>query len=393
VVDDNTTSREILSDYLTHWGMKPTLTDGSEAAMRELWNAVSSESPYSILLVDSTMPERDGFALVREIQNNPEFSGVIVLMLTAAQQLDDAERCRVLGIGTYVTKPLRQSELLDAIMTALGNRQVVLEQLGGGLQEPFLRGSRTLRLLLAEDNLVNQRLAVRLLERWGHTVVVVGNGRRAIEAWEREPFDAILMDVQMPEMSGFEAVAVIRQREGTSGQRVPIIAMTAHALEGDREKCLAAGMDNYVSKPIDQRKLFEAVEGVSAILPLPDITDMNTGRNIVPFDTVTVLKRVDGDRELLKEVAGIFIEDTPKLLSEIRTAISWTDNKALERAAHTLKSSVGNFGAKAAVDAAFQLEQMGRRGDFAHAEEVAGTLEQQITQVFSALDALIKEAA
>jgi HPt (histidine-containing phosphotransfer) domain-containing protein len=169
--------------------------------------------------------------------------------------------------------------------------------------------------------------------------------------------------------------------------------MTAHALDGDREKCLVAGMDDYVSKPIDQRKLFAAVESACAHLPPVSSTIMNTNRNAVPFDNTTVLKRVDGDRELLKEVAGIFIEDTPKLLSDIRTAISRADGKALERAAHTLKSSVGNFGAKAAVDAAFQLEQMGRRGDFAHAESMAGALEQQIIQVFSALDALMKEAA
>jgi PAS domain S-box-containing protein len=393
VVDDNNTSREILRDYLTHWGLQPALTDCCESALRELWNAVSLGRSFSIVLVDAAMPNQDGFALVRQIQNHTELSGVVVMMLTTAQQLDDAARCRALGIAAYLTKPIRQSELLDAIMTALGSRPAAFDRMLDDPLEPAFRPARPLRLLLAEDNPVNQRLAVRILERWGHSVVVASNGRRALEAWEKEMFDLILMDVQMPEMSGLEAVAVIREREKTSGGKVPVIAMTAHALEGDREKCLGAGMDNYLPKPIDQKKLFEMVEGYSAHSRHSSLMPVNRRPEGEAFDTATVLKRVDGDRALLKEVAGLFMEDAPKLLSEIRTAIARTDGKALERAAHTLKSSVGNFGAWRAIDATSQLEQMGRRGDFAHAEETASRLEQEVANVLSDLGALLTEEA
>jgi PAS domain S-box-containing protein len=392
VVDDNATSRSILSDYLTRWGLKPTLAENSAAAVRELWNACALARPFSLLLVDANMPEPDGFALVRQIKSHAELSGTVVLLISTAHQIDDAARCRSLGVSTYLTKPIRQSDLLDAIMTALGNRPTQPEAVARAPHDTVFHPARPLHLLLAEDNPVNQRLAVRILEKWGHSVVVANNGRNALEAWESGRFDLILMDVQMPEMSGFEVVGVIREREKVSGQRVPIVAMTAHALASDREKCLASGMDNYVSKPIDQRRLFEALEGCASP-PVNQTTPMNANRKVVPLDKTAVLKRVDGDRELLREVAGLFFEDTPKLLSDIRTAIARVDGRGLERAAHTLKSSVGNFGATGAVEAAAQLELMGRRGDFAHAEESASVLENEVAVLLSALDALMKEAA
>jgi PAS domain S-box-containing protein len=392
VVDDNLTSREILREYLTHWGLQPLLADSTESAMRELWNSVSENRPVSIVLVDAAMPDPDGFALVRQIQNHLELSGVVVMMLTTAQQLDEAARCRALGVATYLTKPIRQSELLDAIMAGLGSRPAAFDRMLEEPVETILRPARSLRLLLAEDNPVNQRLAVRILERWGHRVVVVGNGRRALEVWEREPFDLILMDVQMPEMSGFEAVALIREREKNSGRRIPVIAMTAHALDGDREKCLAAGMDSYLAKPIDQKKLFELLEGSgshSATVAMGANPDMVTES----FDTAVILKRVDGDRALLNEVATLFMNDTPRLLSEIRGAIIRADGKALERAAHTLKSSVGNFGAREAMEATSELEQMGRRGDFVHAGTTVAHLEQCLNRIFAALESVLKKEA
>jgi len=395
VVDDNATSRELLHEHLIRWGSKPTMADCAAAGLRELWNAHALERPYAVLLIDAAMPETDGFALVRQIQSHTELAGAVVLMIHSAQPIDDAARCRALGVANFLAKPIRRSDLLNTIMAALGNSTAVLGE--STVTEPppeaTFRPARPLRLLLAEDNPVNQRLAVRVLEKWGHTVVVANNGKKALEASEREPFDLILMDVQMPELSGLEAVALIREREKVSGRRVPILAMTAHALEGDREKCLASGMDNYVSKPIEQRRLFEAVEGCFASSPPASKTDMNTNRKLVPLDKAAVLKRVDGDRELLREVTSLFFEDTPKLLSDIRTAIARVDGKALERAAHTLRSSVGNFGAKTAVDATTQLEQMGRRGDFAHAEKTAAELEQEIGLLLSALDEMNKEAA
>jgi two-component system sensor histidine kinase/response regulator len=346
------------------------------------------------VLLDAMMPQVDGFALARKIKDNPALAGAVIMMLSSAEQVDDSARCRELGIAVYVTKPVRQSELLDAIMSALGTGQIP-PRTRTHSAEPVLKTSRSLRVLLAEDNPVNQRLAVRILEKWGHSVIVAGNGRKAVEAWEKEPVDIVLMDVQMPEMSGTEATGIIRQREAEAGagRRTPIVAMTAHAMEGDREKCLSAGMDHYVTKPIDQKKLFEVVETFSTKRTLAETPGLNQMNSELNFDPAAVLKRVDGDRELLAEIAGLFFEDTPRLLSEVRNAITCADGEALERSAHTLKGSVGNFGARSAFDAAFNLEQMGRNGDFARADQVFGQLEHQISLLVPALENLIKQKA
>jgi two-component system, sensor histidine kinase and response regulator len=307
--------------------------------------------------------------------------------------VEDSARCRELGISVYLTKPVRQSELLDAIMSALGNSRAPVKPASPAGGEPILKGSRSLRILLAEDNPVNQRLAVRILEKWGHSIAVAGNGRKAVETWEKETFDLVLMDVQMPEMSGTEATAFIREREKGRNRRTPIIAMTAHAMEGDREKCLSAGMDHYVTKPIDQKRLFEAIESFSSMRPPEERLAMKETSTELKFDPTVALKRVEGDRDLLKEITGLFFEDTPRLISEVRNAIQRGDAHALERSAHTLKGSVGNFGARGAFDAAYSLEQMGRNGDFARASEVFQQLEQQINLLIPALEALLKDKA
>jgi CheY-like chemotaxis protein/HPt (histidine-containing phosphotransfer) domain-containing protein len=390
IVDDNASSRRILEGFLIRWGMKPTQVDSGEAALRALCEALNNGTPFPLVLVDALMPETDGFQVARKLKETRELATAVVMMLSSTGQVEEAARCRELGVG-YVTKPVRQSELLDAIMLAMGEQREQPLQLPG--PEPVLRASRPLRLLVAEDNLVNQRLAVRILEKWGHMVTVAGNGRKALEAFEREGFDLILMDVQMPEMSGYEAVAAIRELEKATGQRIPIIAMTAHAMGGDREKCLAAGMDHYVTKPIDQKRLFEAVESFFTHRRSGEPATMDETKVILSFDPNVVLRRVDGDRDLLREVAGLFFEDTPRLLAEVHNAITRGDGNALERSAHTLKGSVGNFGARVASEAAHRLEQMGRQGDFAHASETFAELEGQITLLIPALEALLNEKA
>jgi PAS domain S-box-containing protein len=393
VVDDNATNRRILEEFLCKWEMKPFLAEGAEAALAELERAAAAGCSYPLVLLDAMMPQVDGFVLAKRIKENPSLAGAVIMMLSSADQVEDAARCRDLGVSVYVTKPIKQSELLDAIMSALGGAQASRPSLALSSAEPVLKSSRSLRVLLAEDNPVNQRLAVRIMEKWGHTVAVAGNGRKALEAWEQETFDLILMDVQMPEMSGLEATATIREREKDSGRHVPIIAMTAHAMEGDRQKCLAAGMDHYASKPIDQRRLFEVVESICAARPNPDGLSMNEVRQELNFDPKAALGRVDGDRELLKEIAGLFFEDTPRLLTEVRNAIQRGDGRALERSAHALKGSVSNFGARTASDAAYSLEQMGRKGDFAKAPETFARLERQVDLLLPALEALFNEKA
>jgi two-component system, sensor histidine kinase and response regulator len=262
VVDDNATNRRILRDVLAGWGMRPHEADGGDAALTTLKEAVASGEPFALVLLDGHMPGMDGFDLAERIRQVPELVGVTLVMLTSAGRARDVERCRLLEIGAYLMKPVKQSELLATVLTSL-SRPVAVSS-AAVPAPPAHPAPRPLRILLAEDNTVNQRLATRLLEKQGHTVELANNGCEALAALERQSFDLVLMDVQMPEMDGFEATAQIRARETAGGRRLPIIAMTAHAMKGDRERCLESGMDGYVSKPIQASDLNEAISRVAA---------------------------------------------------------------------------------------------------------------------------------
>jgi PAS domain S-box-containing protein len=265
VVDDNATNRRILEEMLGHWRFAPTVLDNGEAALGALERAAGQGRPYPLVLLDAMMPGMDGFTLAARIKENPALTSAIILLLSSADRPGDNSLSRDVGVFRYLTKPVKQSDLFDAIVTALAlaapqppkaepsrKVRVLPPELLGGM-------SRRLRILLTEDNVVNQKLAMRILEKQGHQVTVANNGQEALQALERGRFDLVLMDVQMPVMGGFEATASIRQREGSSGRQMPIIAMTAHAMKGDREKCLEAGMDGYVSKPIQAKELFAAI--------------------------------------------------------------------------------------------------------------------------------------
>jgi CheY-like chemotaxis protein len=261
IVDDNTTNRRVLLGMLSRWGMKPTGVESGQSALNALELAKSLGRPFPLIVIDGQMPEMDGFALAEWIGKDPELVGATIMMLTSAGHLGDAARCRQLGISAYLVKPIRQGELLDAICSVL-NEAPKKKRVPLVTRHTLREIKKRLRVLLAEDNAVNQMLAVRLLEKRGYTVTVAVNGREALAAFEREFFDVILMDIQMPEMDGFEATAAIRLNEKSTGGHIHIIAMTAHSLVGDRERCLAAGMDGYVSKPIRTHQLFAAIEGV-----------------------------------------------------------------------------------------------------------------------------------
>ena len=258
IVDDNATNRSVLHGMLARWGMRPTAVDGGKPALQALEIAKNAGHPFPLVLLDGQMPEMDGFTLAAAIQKDPELAGVIIMMLTSAGHLGDAERCRQLGITGYLVKPVRQSDLLDAVCHMLGSAR---EKTPALVTRHSLREAKhRARILLAEDNAVNRTLAVRLLEKRGYSVATALNGREALEAAEREEFGAVLMDIQMPEMDGFEATAAIRKRELENGRHVPIVAMTAHALKGDEERCIASGMDAYISKPIRSAQLYEVLE-------------------------------------------------------------------------------------------------------------------------------------
>ena len=359
----------------------------------------------------------DGFELAEQIRQHPELVGATIMMLSSDGQRGDAARCRELGVSAYLTKPIKQADLLDAIVTVLHASSTEPHEPLPKLQRPLPEARHRLHILLAEDNAINQRVAMGILQKRGHTVVVAGNGKEVLAALEKEAFDILLMDVQMPEMDGFEATREIRRREsqlsavscqssGTQNppeesqlatenwppatRRIPIVAMTAHAMKGDRERCLAAGMDSYISKPLQARQLFEVIAG---LVPTPADAETDTPDQTAPtesvFDRNVALDRVEDDRELLQEIVGLFFDEIPGLLSAIQESVVQRDANALERAAHTLKGAVGNLGAKDAFAAALRLEVLGRGGDLTNIEEAYAELEKAIIRLKSALAALI----
>ena len=267
VVDDNATNRQILERTLVYWGVRPTSVANADDALSLLKDAKAAGVPFGLMLADCHMPEVDGFMLVEQVQKSPDLAGLITIMLTSGGQRGDALRCKELGIAAYLIKPVLQADLLQALLEVLSAHERVAKP-GAVITRHTLREGRVpLRVLLAEDNVVNQKLACRLLENHGDIVVVAHNGVQVLEMLERQSFDLILMDAQMPQMDGFETTAAIRRMEEATGAHLPIIAMTAHAMVGDRQRCLASGMDGYLSKPVHPREMFETIEGVLAQQP------------------------------------------------------------------------------------------------------------------------------
>jgi CheY-like chemotaxis protein len=260
IVDNNSTNRGILYELLVGWSLKPTQCEDARQAPHHMEQAHAQGRPYRLLLLNAKMPGMDGFSVAEQIKQQPHLASTIMIMFISAGLRGDAARCRELGIQAYLSRPVRHADLLQSIGMLLGTQTGTC----GGLPlltTHALREHRTrLRILLAEDNRINQTLAVRILQKRGHTVEVVENGRKAIEALGGQPFDLILMDLQMPELGGLEATMLIRERERSTGGHIPIIAVTANAMVGDRERCLDAGMDDYVSKPIQVKELFAAIE-------------------------------------------------------------------------------------------------------------------------------------
>jgi two-component system, sensor histidine kinase and response regulator len=265
VVDDNATNRRILEEILTVWGMRPTLVDGGLAAIVALDRALAAGKPFPLAIIDFQMPDLDGFGLAGRIKARPELATTMVMMISSVGSQGDAIRCRELGVASYLTKPVRQSVLLEATLSVLAANDRPLDHPVLVTRHTINEAHRSLRVLVAEDNAVNRKLVTALLGKRGLTAVTVVNGREAVAAVANDVFDLVLMDVQMPVMDGLEATAAIRKLEALTGTRVPIIALTAHAMKGDREICLAAGMDGYLSKPINRKELFALIESLTGI--------------------------------------------------------------------------------------------------------------------------------
>ena len=393
VVDDNDTNRRILADTLTNWGMQPTLAADGPIALTLMGDAAKRGTPFRLALLDVMMPDMDGFEVAARIRQDLGLTDCVLVMLSSAGQTENSVRCQELGISRYLIKPVKQSDLRETILRVLdaqGEPGRASELTPAQIAET----RRPRRILLAEDGLVNQQVARELLESRGHQVVVANNGREAVEALEHELFDLVLMDVQMPEMDGFEATAAIRQKEQATGQHIHIVAMTAHAMKGDRERCLKAGMDAYLSKPIQSKALYETVEGV-AVASRSDHDESDDSApaesTAIPImDWIAAVDRIGGREDLLKQMAGLFFKETDKLLPALREAIAQQDMVKVRRAAHSLKGSASCFAAPPAVSAAVRLEFMGRDDDLTGADEAFSVLDREIQRLKQALTSYVK---
>jgi two-component system, sensor histidine kinase and response regulator len=379
IVDDNRTNRRILEELLTRWGCRPSLASGGAEALAALAGAVEGGKPFELVLLDRMMPGMDGVELADRVSRDPSLAGLKMLMLTSGGP-DESGRSRELGIGGWLSKPVRQSELFDALLDVFRPIDPSPAVTGPGMVEAGPRQEgRRLRVLLAEDHPINQKVASRMLEDQGHEVTIVGDGRAAVEASGAGGFDVILMDVQMPEMDGFEATAAIRRREEGSGRHVPIVALTAHAMAGDRERCLGSGFDDYLSKPIQSATLRAALgrlDGPGAIRPGAGAGEVPGG--LPAFDHASALANLGGDAGLLDEVVGLFLDDGPRLLASIRAAIVANDAAALGGVAHTVSGVAGHFAAEEIVAPARRLQVMAKSGNLSG----AGVAEVELGRAF-----------
>jgi len=380
IVDDNATNRSLLLQMLRNWKMEPTAVASGAQALLELERAGQSGQPYALAILDVQMPEMDGFELAERIRQHPQYVGATIMMLTSVGQRGHAARCRELGVASYLMKPISQSELFDAIMMALGEPHQPSQPSAELITRHSLRENRRkLKLLLAEDNAVNQTLAVRLLQKLGHTVTVANNGLEAVQNWQAGEFDAILMDIDMPVMNGYEATQRIRALEQASGGlvpvHIPIVAMTAHAMRGTRETCLRHGMDAYLAKPIDTEALWRELDRLaraSAAAPAQKTAAPPSGK---VADFAAARQTMDDDHDLFEEIVKLFQRDAPVQMQHIRQGLVQGDSAAVRHAAHTIKGMVGIFAAERTVQAAARLEQLVVLGDLTPAEVGAATVE------------------
>jgi CheY-like chemotaxis protein len=376
IVDDNAVNRRILFEQLTRWGMAVRAVDSGRAALDALSDGARSGNPFILVLLDANMPELDGFAVAEEIHKRPELAGATLMMLTSSGRYGDFARCRELNIAAYLTKPIKQADLRDAIVRLLQPGRLSLETRP---QEPA--PPKRLKILLAEDNPVNQRVAAGLLTKRGHHVTVVANGIQALVAIDGDEFDLVLMDIQMPEMGGVEATAAIRARERESGGHLRIVALTAHVMSGDRERYLAAGMDGYLAKPIDRLALYAMVEE-----SLPGFVDAEPLPGPRPsYHRARMMSRLGGDEALGREVIQLFLDDSPGRMNAIKAAIAQGDARALESAAHALKGAVTSLAADPAADAMRELERIARDGSMSDALPAWRRAETVLTALVAAL--------
>ena len=416
VVDDNETNRRIAYEQVVSWGMRDGTAEDGREALRMLRSAAEAGDPYDAVVLDMEMPGMDGVELAKRIKEDPLIAPTKLVMASSLGRGREAERAREAGVAAYLTKPVRQSRLFDALATVMaaaapgGDAPTEDDEkrLASQHDEPKRAESRSgrrpwrARVLVSEDNQVNQKVAVKMLEKLGYRADVAANGLEALEALSRVPYAAVLMDVQMPEMDGYEATAEIRRRErgnGSAGRRTPVIAMTANAMRGDREKALESGMDDYVPKPVNLEELRAALgrwvapeEGSPSANVADGEQEAGTATpgeaESTPLDEAVIENLLDlGGAEMLSELSEMFVADAKSRLAVLGEAMEKDDAPTVERAAHTLKGASGNMGAPGMASICAELEEAGGSGDLSRAPALIARLDAEFGRVRRALPA------
>ncbi len=393
IVDDNATNRYVLREQLNLWGCRHGEASSGMKALEELRLAIDSKDLYEIAILDMQMPEMDGETLGRKIKQDPELKNTILIMMTSLGQRGDAKRLEQIGFAAYMTKPVKQSQLCDCLATVTSTRKEILKDQPATIVTRHSVAEdkkHKQRILLVEDNMTNQKVTVNILKRFGYNADAVSNGKEAVMALEIIPYDIVLMDCQMPEMDGYEATGEIRTPESkVLDHRVPIIAMTANAMKGDREKCLEAGMDDYLCKPVNPQELNDMLEKWIAkqdsSLP-EEATDSDIGPVQNIFDKASLLDRLMGDEELANEILGGFLEDVPRKFAALKEALDNKDAPSVLREAHTLKGASADVGGKALLETAFEIEKAGEAGDLETVKACLPELELQFERLKEAMN-------
>jgi CheY-like chemotaxis protein/HPt (histidine-containing phosphotransfer) domain-containing protein len=391
VVDDTETNRIVLREQLLSWGCRVLEAASAAEALSMLDRSLAEGDPVSIAIVDMAMPEVDGEELGRRTKADPRLRDTVLIMLTSVAGQGSASRVREIGFAAYLTKPVKRSHLYNCLASVAGYALTA----GPSAKRPFVtqhllhsRRKRGLRILLAEDNAVNQRVALQILSKMGHRADAVANGKEAVEALRLLPYDVVLMDCQMPEMDGFEATASIRRpASGVRDPEIPIIALTAHAMKGDRDRCLASGMNDYVSKPIQPGELQAALERQMTGREPVERDDSSAARPAPErcFDREALLERLGNDGTLVPEIIGLFLEEMPNLLRDVRGALGERDASRLERLAHSIKGSAATIAAPALRDHAFELEKAVKGGGLDDAPRLVERIERDFDEFSQAV--------
>ena len=416
IVDDNATNRRILEERTRGWGMLPQSVEDGPSALIAIRRAAKTDSPFDLVLLDGHMPGLDGFGVAERIKKDSELTCGSLIMLTSAGEQGESARCRELGVAGYLMKPVAASDLRRVIETVVKDSAFAAPALPAATAEtapaapqdtpPILREPERLpppsaanplptgpsyRLLLAEDNPVNRTIGTRMLSKLGHLVVTADNGKQAVEISATESFDVVLMDVEMPIMNGFEATAAIRAREAEiGGRRTPIIALTAHVMQGDRERCLDAGMDSYASKPIQPTELFATIEALLATNPREEPMASTPSEDIPVLDRIALYEQVGDEADLLLKVIEMFRIDSVSVVAKLDVALTEGDASEVQQGAHRIKGALLTLGGKAAANVAMHLEHMGREGDVSQGMPLLTDLRHELERLAPELDAVVR---